>query len=249
MDLFKTTDKYQKESEESVEVYNKLKKHEATFPEVQKTYDAGRDEVVRLIREYNGLFQAEGHSERSRAKAEELRLAKHKRDDPKQSYESSKNNLQNELESLVHPFINEKLEEWEAEEVKIKAQKVDREVRREKDEPGTFSLHMTHRIERNLKAIRFFRERSMENRLHIRDMAHYSIPLIQEFIDEASAEMQAIDLTPVIIEMNDKEYDQWRRDSVKDPPRWETEVRVTNEKNDNLVTAYEDAKRVFKPRP
>lgn len=252
MSLFEKSSekKWQKETEESVRVYNELKAHEATWPEVQKAYEAGRDEVVRLTREYNDLFQAEGQCARTRAKAAELTIAKHKRDDAKLRYGLIKNNLENELAGWVRPFINEKSEEWEDEtKRKVKTDRVNEVVPKEKDEPGTFTMRIKggSRWRDNLRAIYLFRLKSLDIRMRLRDMGHFSIPLIREFLDKAEAEIDAIDLTPITTELDETGFRQRKRDSIKDGST--TPKAPAGKEGDDLETAYDDVKKSFKPKP
>lgn len=222
MSLFKSTKKYQKESEESVKVCEKLNKHEASYPEIKKKYDVAGPEVVRLQSEVNDILQSEGKSEAWKKKDAEFKKTVRKREEPLHTYRVVKGDLQRELETLTRPVISEEGERWEDETSKIKDQEVYQEIPADKSPPGEFSVGGSHKVLTNRKAIRLFREKSLENLLHLRGMIHNSIPEIQTFIQKAEVEMQTIDLTPQIIEMDAKIFQGNLRDFAKEPGKIET---------------------------
>jgi hypothetical protein len=221
MSLFKSVEKWKKESEESVRVKAELTKHDAAFRAVMAAFEAGVPEVERLVSEI-AIREAGGSLQGLQGLKDELVKAKQNRDRPFQNYKSIQGDFRCKLEALVRPFIHEEMERLENETLKIKDEKVHQEIPREKEEPGVFSMGGPHKISSNRKAISSFRAKSLENLNHLRDMVHSSIPEIEEFIEKTEAEMRAIDLTPVEIVMDEKEFEHDRIDSGKEPGKTET---------------------------
>jgi hypothetical protein len=219
MSLFKTAKKYEKESEESVKVKAQLTKHLGTYSEARKAFEGGRAAVISLTSEVNALLQSEGHSRAWHDKETELKAATLARDKPLVNYTSRKQALELELSQLTRFFIAEELERWTGEADRVKSEKIHKEVAREPEEAGTFSIGRPHRILTNAEGIRLFREKSQENLNHIRDLVRNSIPEIEQFISTAQLEMQLIDLTPKIIELDAIDFERDQRDLVKESGR------------------------------
>jgi len=257
MSLRNMEQKYQKESEKSVEVKRLLDAHTATYPEARADYDKKRPEVIRLTGELNTVRAAEGKSENYKELEAELKKAIRKRDRPLVEFGNLKSDLTLELERLVHPFITEESQRWEDETNKVKSEIEHREVPKEKEEPGVFSIGGAHKVLTNRKAVSLFRIKSQENLNHLRDMVHSSIPEIEQFIEKAEAEMREINLNPVVIEMDEKEFQHDRLDSGKEPGKTETgyvakdtiivpKADAGQSEEDHLIGAFSDLKRRIK---
>jgi hypothetical protein len=258
MSLFKSVNKFAEESKKSVEAKRQLVDHEATFPEAKKQFDVNAPEVVKLTSEVNSILQAEGSSSENFQKLNaKLRAARAKRDGPLHLYKATQNDLRLELSRLNHFYILEESQRWEDETNKIKSEIEHREVPKEKEEQGIFSIGGMRKILSNRKAIKLFREKSLENLNHLRDMTKNSIPEIEEFIEKAEAEMRSIDLTPQIIELSDLAFQQSLSDSAREPGRMASgfisrdgpgvEIKNPGEKEAELISNFDRARMIFKP--
>lgn len=244
MSLYKSAKRYEKESEESVKVKRLLDAHAATYPEARKAYDEGRAEVIRLTGEASAVLQAEGKTKFWWELRDALRVATLKRDKSLHEYGSVKHDLELELERLNRFFIAEELERWGDETKKVKGEKVDEVVPKEKDEPGTFTMGGSHRKRTNVEAIRRFQLMSLEKCNQLRDMTRNSIPEIEAFIEEAEAELRGIDLTPQIIELDAVAFQRDRQDSRKEPGKMASGV-LTKDGGVEITPGRGEAERVI----
>lgn len=217
MSLRNVEQKFTKESEASVKVKAELAKHDATFRAVMAAFEAGVPEVERIAGEIVKVREAGGSPQRLSGLNEELRKAKQLRDAPFQNYKSIQGDLRRELEALVKPFIQESADTWESETTKIKAEIVHQEIPPPKEEPGVFGIGGPHKILTNRKAVSSFREMSLENLGKLRSMTCNSIPEIEAFILEAEVSMRSINLIPVVIEQDERTFQQDSQDSVREP--------------------------------
>lgn len=262
MNLFASSKKWEKGSEQSVLIKRSLDAHIATYQAARFDYNAGRPEVIRLTTELNAVRDVEGNSFPGYKELEKaLRVATLERDKPLQDYGVVKHELELELEKLVHFFIAEQLEEWQNETEKIKSELIHEEISKVAEEPGTFSIGRAHRIRTNRAAVSSLRVASLENQNHLRDMVHNSLPEIEAFILKAEAEMKNISLDPVIIEMDAVAFQQSLLDSSPSGGKIETgyaspydnKVIVPKaggqSEEDRLLSDFDLKQAAFKPRP
>jgi len=258
MSLFKSVEKWKGKSEESVRVKAELTKHSATFRAVMAAFEAGVPEVERLVSEIS-TREAGGSLQGLQGLKDELVKAKQNRDRPFQNYKSIQADLRLELESLTRPFISEQDEAWQTETVAVSSQKVNEEIP-PKDEPGIFTIGRKHVVKTNLKAIRVFREKSLQLRNVLRGMTTCSIPQIREFIEKAELEMREISLTPIIIEQDGGDFQHDRLDSRPESGRTSSgfipptgkgvEIKNPGEsdkQNGQLFSDLDRARMIFKP--
>jgi hypothetical protein len=258
MSLFSGVKRSQRESDESVKIYNQLKEHEKTFPEVQKIHEENLTEIEKLD---DRLTRARKNGTWTQSLFDELSAKKRKLQAPLLNYKVVQADLRLELESLTRPFINSESERWKEESIGVRSQKIHHEVPKLKEPPGEFSIGGPRRVLSNMKAISFFREKCRENLNVLRDMIHQSIPQISEFIASAEKELLTFSLEPQLIEISEFDFKKDFHDLRPEPGRTSEGIltntggieiglaaQLQKDSDDVMFDKFDQAKKAFRPK-
>lgn len=219
MSLFKTPKKYQKESEQSVVVREKLLKLEATFPEVMKIHEANLPEIEKID---DQLTRARKIGTWTQALHDELSAKKRRLQAPLHDYKVVQGDLRTELERLTHFFITEKDEEWRSEITKLRGLR----DFKEQSHISNIEGRRAYKALSNLEAVRTTCQKLLESLSRLHGMAHFSIPEIETFIQKVEEEIGQIDLTTKIIDQDEGEFKDNLKSLEEKPSEGQTETGI-----------------------
>lgn len=202
MSLFKTADKWEKESQESVKIKKEILTHKETLPVAQKKYNDGCLEVARLGKAIDEIHRYGGLPENLKILNEAMTIAKRERDRSLHIYKLTETQLQQQLEAVVRLFISEKAEIWEDLKKKIPGMRINREI----SHVSNVNSEKIYKTSSNLEAVATFQEMLLAGLQKLFHMTDCSIPEISAHIIQVENALNAIDLTPQEVEMGGRAF-------------------------------------------
>jgi hypothetical protein len=200
MSLFKTGNKWEAASKESVKIKAELMAHQATHAAIKKAYDADGPKVEAIARELS-IAQLSG-SPKVRGVGLALALAKRDRERGLHVWKLTQTDLRNKLEACVRPFIAEQAAIWEIEKGKAPSMRNFQETELIKRVDGT----RTHVASSNLEGVNIFLKMLLERLQMLHGMVESTIPEIQSFIQKTEDELRSLDLTSFPVEVSETAF-------------------------------------------
>ena len=197
MSLFRTGNKWEKASEESVKLKAELTAHQATHEAIKAAYDAGGPKIEGIARELAIAQLSDSPKLRDLHMA--LALAKRNRERGLHVWKLTQTDLRNKLEVCVRPFIAEQGALWEIEKAKAPGMRNFQETELVKRVDGS----RTHIVSSNLDGVNKFLIMLIERLQMLYGMVEFSIPEIQDFVTQAESELRSLDLSSFPVEVSE----------------------------------------------
>jgi len=197
MSLFKTGNKWERASVESVTLKNQLVAHQATFGKIKAAYDNDGPKVEAIARELSVAQLSDSKKVRDLHLA--LALAKRDRERGLHVWKLTQTDLRNKLEACVRPFIAEQAGFWEIEKAKAPSMRNFQEKEMVKRVDGS----RTHIVSSNLENVNIFLTMLLQALQTLYGMIEFSIPEIQDFVTKSESELRSLDLGSFPIEVSE----------------------------------------------
>ena len=197
MGLFKTGNKWESASKESITLKNQLVAHQATFGKIKAAYDADGPKVEAIARELSIAQLSD--SSKVRDLHLTLTLAKRDRERGLHVWKLTQTDLRNKLEACVRPFIAEQGGIWEAEKQKAPSMRIFQEKEIVKRVDGSRS----HVVSSNLENVSNFLTMLLQALQTLYGMIESSIPEIQSFVTKTENELRSLDLSSFPVEVSE----------------------------------------------
>lgn len=199
MSLFRSKDRYQKEREESVKIYEKIEKHRLTFPEAEKESENAVPAVAEIRKKITAAMDV---GKPVMKLNQELEVALRKVNGPVHNYRVIEADLKSDLEKVTSSFISDQAEAWQ-ERLKNPSERIFHIVAPEHNMEGQKINDMTTALS-NSEGIGNYQDKLSEARRKLLGLNNLSIPLIEIFIQETEVALSQIDLEPKLTEMDEK---------------------------------------------